>query len=118
MKKARVIDDPVTCAAPGCWYAIDRKWRICARCWYKLPRSIQGVLATLRAWCSKTPAQHPQDPAKPNTPHYLYRLLWTEAMQFLRTGRPGATLPWRVAPGSSFERGPFHRHHDEARTHG
>lgn len=119
MKKGRVIDDPIACTVRGCWTTIDRKWRICARCWGQLPKPVRGVLATLREWCGREPAQHPQDPQKPNTSHYLYRLVWRDAMRFLETGgtERGTTLPWRVGDGSSFERGPFHRHHDEARAY-
>lgn len=116
MKKRPVIEDPASCTVRGCWATIDRKWRICPRCWGRLPKAIRGVLATLRDWCSRTPPKHPQDPAKENTPHYLYWLVWREALRFLNTGEPGACLPWRVPPGSSFERGPFHRAHEEART--
>lgn len=116
MKRGQTIEDPATCAAYGCWNVIEKRWRICVRCWGRLPSAVRGFLATLREWCGKTPVQHPQDATKPNTPHYLYALVWREAMRFFRTGEPGATLPWRVGPGSSFERGPFHRHHDEAKA--
>jgi hypothetical protein len=114
-KGMRTIEDPATCCVRGCWTVIERRWRICGRCWHKLPAAVRGVLASLREWCGQTPVKHPQDEAKTNTPHHLYALVWREAMNFLSEGVAGSTLPWRVAPGSSFEHGPFHRHHDEAK---
>jgi len=61
---------------------------------------------------------HPQDSSRPNTPHELYRRLWSQALAFLNTGDPGldAFVQWRAEPGSSWEWGPFHEHHDEARA--
>lgn len=112
--KSPVIDDPIACTVLGCWTAIDRKWRICGRCWHRLPKAIQGALATLRDACAKESEKHPQDSAKLNTPHLLYRLVWGEALRFLNTGVRGKSLPWRVPERSSFEAGPFTRAHEEA----
>lgn len=115
----RTIEDPATCAVHGCWRVIERKWRICLRCWHRLPKAIRGCLANLREWSATAPPKHPQDSTKADTATHLYGVVWREALRFLNTGERerGRTLPWRVGPGSSFERGPFHRHHEQA-AHG
>lgn len=119
MKRVRTIEDPANCSVRACWRVIERRHRICVRCWHRLPKAVRGCLANLRDAVGREPAKHPQDPTKPNTAHHLYGVVWREAMRFLNSdGRElGSTLPWCVDEGSSFERGPFHRHHEEA-AHG
>jgi hypothetical protein len=95
----RVIEQPGTCRAFQCTAVIDVRWRVCAACWKRIPFGVRATLIELRGWCSRTPELHPDDRTKLNTPHHLFRLLWREAMEFLRSGQMGASFPWtRAAP--------------------
>lgn len=111
-KRRDVIENPDTCAVRECWNVIDRRWRICKRCWARLPPNVVRELSSLQAWCARTPAKHEQVPDRLSLPHFLYRLVWRESMTFLNTGELGSSLPWR----STDAVGAFAKAHDEAKA--
>lgn len=116
VRRRRVIHEPANCRVEGCFRIIERRWRICAQCWRRVPEPVRAYLSHLHHAMKVHPPRNPQDPTRENLPHEIYRMLWRDVIRFLNTGRPGRGFPWTAKPGSI--RGAFVQHHDNAKKEG